>query len=50
MLAEVPAFAPNGAETKPYSLEEIAGMLKVLSEPSATALRLLLSRGSAWEN
>ena len=24
-LAEVPAFAPNGAETKPYSLEEIGG-------------------------
>jgi hypothetical protein len=22
-LAEVPAFAPDGAETKPYSLEEI---------------------------
>ena len=37
-LAEIPAFAPNGAETKPYSLEEIAAMLKVLSEPSATAV------------
>ena len=37
-LSEVPAFAPNGAETKPYSLEEIAAMLKVLSEPSATAV------------
>jgi integrase len=37
-LAEVPALAPNGAETKPHMLEEIAAMLKVLSEPSATAL------------
>lgn len=37
-LAEVPAFAPNGAETKPYTLEEIMAMLKVLSEPSATAV------------
>ena len=38
-LAEVPAFAPNGAETKPYSLEEIGAMLKVLTEPSGTPLR-----------
>jgi integrase len=37
-LAEVPAFAPNGAEAKPYSREKIAAMLKVLSEPSATAV------------
>jgi integrase len=58
MLAEVPAFAPNGAETKPYSLEEIAGMLKVLSEPSATAvataaftgIRLGELRGLTWES
>jgi hypothetical protein len=35
-LAE-PAFAPNGTK-KPYSLEEIGAMLKVLSEPSATAV------------
>jgi hypothetical protein len=34
-LAEVPAFAPNGAETKPYSLEEIGAMLKVLTEPDS---------------
>jgi hypothetical protein len=27
-LAEVPAFAPNGAETKPYSLEEIGSDAK----------------------
>ena len=25
-LAEIPAFATNGAETKPYSLEEIGAM------------------------
>ena len=37
-LAEIPAFALSGAETRPYSLEEIAAMLKVLSEPSATAV------------
>src|SRR5450631_1612857 len=57
-LAEVPAFAPNGAETKPYTLEEIAAMLKVLSEPSATAvataaftgLRLGELRGLTWES
>ena len=57
-LAEIPAFAPNGAETKPYSLEEIAAMLKVLSEPSATAvstaaftgLRLGELRGLTWES
>jgi integrase len=57
-LAEVPAFAPNGAETKPYSLEEIGTMLKVLSEPSATAvataaftgLRLGELRGLTWES
>ena len=55
-LAEVPAFAPSGAETKPYSLEEIGAMLKVLSEPSATAvataaftgLRLGELRGLVW--
>jgi integrase len=55
-LAEIPAFALNGAETKPYSLEEIAAMLKVLSEPSATAvttaaftgLRLGELRGLTW--
>ena len=55
-LAEIPAFAPNGAETKPYSLEEIAAMLKVLSEPAATAvataaftgLRLGELRGLTW--
>ena len=57
-LAEIPAFAPNGAETKPYSLEEIAVMLKVLSEPSVTAvataaftgLRLGELRGLTWES
>jgi integrase len=57
-LAEIPAFAPNGAETKPYSLEEIAAMLKVLSEPAATAvataaftgLRLGELRGLTWES
>ena len=49
-LAEVPAFAPNGAETKPYSLEEIGAMLKVLTDPRRQPLRLLLSRGSAWAN
>ena len=57
-LAEVPAFAPNGAETKPYSLEEIGTMLKVLTEPSATAvataaftgLRLGELRGLTWES
>ena len=57
-LAEIPAFAPNGAETKPYSLEEIAAMLRVLSEPSATAvataaftgLRLGELRGLTWES
>jgi len=51
-------FAPNGAETKPYSLEEIGTMLKVLSEPSATAvataaftgLRLGELRGLTWES
>ena len=55
-LAEIPAFATNGAETKPYSLEEIAAMLKVLSEPSATSvataaftgLRLGELRGLTW--
>jgi len=57
-LAEVPAFAPNGAETKPYSLEEIVAMLNVLSEPSATivataaftGLRLGELRGLTWES
>jgi len=57
-LAEIPAFAPNGAETKPYSLEEIATMLRVLPEPSATAvataaftgLRLGELRGLMWES
>ena|SRR5258708_305720 len=56
-LAEVPAFAPNGADAKPYSLEEVSAMLKVLSEPSATAvataaftgLRLGELRGITWE-
>lgn len=57
-LAEIPAFAPNGAETKPYSLEEIRSMLKVLPEPSATAvataaftgMRLGELRGLTWES
>ena len=57
-LAEVPAFAPNGAEAKPYSREKIAAMLKVLSEPSATAvdtaaftgLRLGELRRLTWES
>ena len=55
-LAEIPAFALNAAETKAYSLEEIAAMLRVLSEPSATAvataaftgLRLGELRGLTW--
>jgi integrase len=57
-LAEIPAFAPSEAETKPYSLEEITAMLKVLSEPSATAvataaftgLRLGELRGLTWRS
>jgi integrase len=57
-LAEIPALAPNGTETKPYSLEEIAAMLEVLSEPSATAvataafteLRLGELMGLTWES
>jgi integrase len=57
-LAEIPAFAPNGAETKPYSLEEVAAMLSVLAEPSAivvataafTGLRLGELRGLTWES
>jgi integrase len=57
-LAEIPAFAPNGAETKPYALGEIGTMLRVLSEPSATAvataaftgLRLGELRGLTWES
>ncbi len=56
-LAEVPAFAGNASETKPYSLEEIAAMLTVLPEPSATAvataaftgLRLGELRGLTWQ-
>ncbi len=55
-LAEIPAFAPVAAETKPYSLEEIAAMLRVLPEPAATAvataaftgLRLGELRGLTW--
>src|ERR1022692_3629792 len=46
------------AQTKPYSLGEIAAILKVLSEPSATAvataaftgLRLGELRGLTWES
>ena len=49
-LAEVPAFAPNGAETKPYSLEEIGAMLKVLTDHRRRQLQRLPSRDSAWEN
>jgi len=57
-LAEIPAFAASGTETKPYSLEEIAAMLNVLPEPSATAvataaftgLRLGELRGLTWES
>jgi integrase len=57
-LAEIPAFVINGAETKPYSLEEIGAMLKVLSEPSVkavataafTGLRLGELRGLMWES
>jgi integrase len=56
-LAEVPAFAPRGAETKPYSLEDVGAMLKILPEPSATSvamaaftgLRLGELRGLTWE-
>jgi len=57
-LAEIPAFAPNGMETKPYSIEEIVAMLKVLPELPATAvataaftgLRLGELRGLTWES
>jgi integrase len=57
-LAEIPAFAASGTETKPYSLEGIAAMLNVLPEPSATAvataaftgLRLGELRGLTWES
>jgi integrase len=57
-LAEIPAFAPSGADTKPYSLEEVAAMLRVLPEPSATAvataaftgLRLGELRGLTWDS
>jgi hypothetical protein len=49
-LAEIPAFAPNGMETKPYSLEEIVAMLKVLPELPATASQLPLSRGYVSES
>jgi integrase len=57
-LSEIPAFAQRGAETKPYSLEEIAAMLNVLSEPSATAvataaftgMRLGELRGLTWQS
>jgi integrase len=55
-LAEIPAFSPNGAEPKPYSLDEVGAMLKVLPEPSATVataaftgLRLGELRGLTWE-
>jgi integrase len=57
-LAEIPAFAASGTETKPYSLEEMAAMPNVLPEPSATAvataaftgLRLGELRGLTWES
>ncbi len=57
-LAEIPSFAPNGMETKAYSLEEIGAMLMVLSEPAATivataaytGLRLGELRGLTWES
>ena len=57
-LAEIPAFAPNSVDTKPYSLEELGAMLKILPEPSATAvataaftgLRLGELRGLTWES
>jgi integrase len=57
-LAEIPSFAPNGKETKAYSLEEIGAMLRVLSEPAATViataaytgLRLGELRGLTWES
>jgi len=57
-LAEIPAFAPPGAETKAYSLEEIVAMLRVLPEPSATVvataaftgLRLGELRGLTWQS
>jgi integrase len=57
-LAEIPAFATNRSETKPYSLEEVASMLTVLPEPAATAvataafsgLRLGELRGLTWES
>jgi hypothetical protein len=37
-LAEIPAFAASGTETKSYSLEEIAAMLNVLPERSAAVV------------
>jgi integrase len=57
-LAEIPGFAAKGAETRPYSLEEIAAMLTVPPEPSATAvataafsgLRLGELRGITWDS
>jgi len=57
-LAEVPAFAPATADPQAYSLGEIGTMLKVLPEPSSTAvataaftgLRLGELRGLTWES
>ena len=56
-LTEVPAFAPRGCEGYAYSLEEIATMLTLLSDPAATAvstaaytgLRLGELQGLTWE-
>jgi integrase len=56
-LAEIPGFAPRGSEGRAYSLEEIAGMLNVLSDPAATVvataaytgLRLGELRGLTWD-
>jgi len=56
-LTAIPASAPNGAEGRAYSLEEIGRMLSVLSDPAATiiataaytGLRLGELRGLVWE-
>ena len=49
-LAEVPVFAPNGAETRAYSLEEIAAMLRFSPSPQRLLSRPPPSPGYGWEN
>ena len=56
-LAEIPAFAPNGADGRAYGLEEIVQMLRVLGGVAAaviataayTGLRLGELHGLTWE-